>query len=199
MQPQVPQQHSGVAKNIEEQITCNSVQQAETLYQQAAERLLHINLWHKWCNINGAVFTLKQADGTDAPNGKAAEGLWISIDIPGPGTITGSGLDWVYIDKVNQSTHGGEAITQMVVHPSSPPNPAEQDTAHFLSSESSSTFVVSQKGQLVTAAIYGRNEQLNTDTPNVIDKVRNALVYLGAVAGLSDVQWKSLAKGLLQH
>ena len=199
MQPQVPQQHSGVAKHIEEQIDCASVQQAEALYQQAAQRLLHVSQWHKWCDIPGAVFSVKQADGTNAPDGQAVKGLWISIDIPGPGTVTGKGLDWVHIDKVNQHAHGDEAITQIVVHPSSPPNPTKHDTAHFLSSESSSTFVVTQKGKLVTATIYGRNEQPNTATDNIIDKVRNTLVYLGAVAGLSDVQWKSLAKGLLQH
>ena len=49
----------------------------------------------------------------------------------------------------------------------------------------------------VKAAVYGRNEVPNTSTSNVIDKVRNVVVAMTATLGFSNVQWKSLVKGLV--
>jgi hypothetical protein len=49
----------------------------------------------------------------------------------------------------------------------------------------------------VTAEVHGRNEVPNTETDKTVDKVRNAVVGLGAITAFSAPQWKSLVKGLL--
>jgi hypothetical protein len=68
----------------------------------------------------------------------------------------------------------------------------------FFNDRSTSSFVLERDGNKVTAAVYGRNEIPNTETSNVIDKVRNVVVGTSAIAGLADIQWKNLVKGLLE-
>ena len=50
----------------------------------------------------------------------------------------------------------------------------------------------------MTFSYHGRNEVPNTSAVKVLDKLRNAVVALGAQAGLSEVFWKKLARGMLQ-
>jgi hypothetical protein len=47
--------------------------------------------------------------------------------------------------------------------------------------------------------VYGRNEKPNLNTKAVIDKLRNAIVGVTAIAGLNKPQWKSLVMGLLSE
>jgi len=78
------------------------------------------------------------------------------------------------------------------------PATADKDVAHFFSDESTSNFAVIRDKKLLTAAVFGRNEVPNTEyTGNILDKISHTLVGIGAVAGFSDSQWKSLVKGIL--
>ncbi len=52
---------------------------------------------------------------------------------------------------------------------------------------------------VVSAEVHGRNEMLNTEANNLLDKNRNALAGAAAIAGVSKFQWKSLTKGLIDY
>ena len=54
-----------------------------------------------------------------------------------------------------------------------------------------------RKAGTVTAHYKGRNESPNTDELALTDKVRNVVVAGGALAGVSELQWRALLKGLL--
>lgn len=58
--------------------------------------------------------------------------------------------------------------------------------------------MVSHEGNTVRAAVYGRNEVPNTGAEKAVDKARNAMVALSAMAGVSKLQWKLLVKGLVE-
>jgi hypothetical protein len=45
--------------------------------------------------------------------------------------------------------------------------------------------------------VHGRNENPNTTTKDAIDKLRNFSISIGAMFGFSIIQWKKLAKGIL--
>jgi hypothetical protein len=53
-------------------------------------------------------------------------------------------------------------------------------TAHFFTSDATSTYIIQRDGLTVRALYHGRNEVPNTAAPKVTDKVRNALVAAGA-------------------
>ena len=81
---------------------------------------------------------------------------------------------------------------------SSNPNNDKTDTAHFFKKEATSTFIIKQEDNVVTASYYGRNEVPNVENVSMLDKVRNTAVATGAAIGLSELQWNALIKGFLQ-
>lgn len=193
----IAEQQEGVQKNIESTVEVASDNEAVKLYNELKKRLLDINSWDKICGKPSAVFKLTDGEG-ETIHASPSIGNYIKIDIPGPGTIAGKGYDWVHVERLEEQNVGHEEVVfMMTVRPSNNPISKDDNVAHFFSDKATSNFVVSRKGNRITAAVYGRNEKPNIETTNLIDKARNAVVGTTASAGLSDPQWKALVDGIL--
>lgn len=127
------------------------------------------------------------------------EGDYFLINIPGRGLLSGGGYDCVQVVKITESKKSGKDETGITVKPVSNPKNSDPDTAHFFTDDASSTFIVRREGNTIYAEVHGRNERANTNSENIIDKARNLIVATGAMLGLSEVQWKSLTKVLLNN
>lgn len=190
----IPSQYEGSESNTEETVTLATETEAQRLYETAKQRLLNVNDWGKFCSAD---FRLADVEGNEVQR-IAQQHDHFKIDIPGPGTLTGKGYDWVKIESIEeQSLNKGEAALVIRVRPATNPKGGGDDVAHFFRDDATSNFVVRLKGKEVTAAVYGRNEVPNTKAENAVDKARNAMVALFAVAGVSTLQWKSLVKGMV--
>lgn len=194
----VPDNHSGASSDNEFSIQKPDSASAQQLFQVAKSRLLNVNEWHQLSGVASANFQLTDETGIEI-NRSAKLGDHFKIDIPGPGTITGKGNDWVQIEAIEESSEGDCEVIAMRVRPTSNPQSSKEDVAHFFSEEASSTFSVTRKGNTVTAAVHGRNEKPNLKADSLLDKVRNAVVGTSAIAGMNKPQWKSLVKGLLSE
>lgn len=195
----IPSQHAGAESNTEETVTLSGKAEAQQLYEVAKKRLLNVNDWEIICGAGSANFQLTDLEGNDVQR-NAQPHDHFKIDIPGPGTVTGEGYDWVKIESVEeQPLHNGEAAVVIRVRPATNPKGGGNDVAHFFRDDATSNFVVRLQGSMVTAAVYGRNEMPNTKAENPVDKARNTMVALSAVAGISKLQWKSLVKGLIKQ
>ena len=75
--------------------------------------------------------------------------------------------------------------------------PGGDHTAHFFSSGSSSSFLLTRDGHIVTAEYFGHNELPNTDTQGMKEAIRNVAVATGAIMGISETLWAPLMEGLL--
>ena len=78
------------------------------------------------------------------------------------------------------------------------PQTSNPNVAHFFAEGSTSTFTITREGNTVTAAIYDRNIEANEETKEPLDKLRNAVVGLGAKHGFSKLQWQALVKAFLK-
>jgi hypothetical protein len=194
----VPLQHEGTKKDIEHIVTTQNINDARKLFDIARNRLLNINQWDELCGHPSATFRLTDQDGKEI-NRKAEKGDYFKIDLPAPPSTEGKGNDWVYIEAIEEisDSDGIKESIAIRVRPAANPKDKGENVAHFFKEESTSSFVVKRQATEVKAAVYGRNEVPNTSTSNVIDKVRNVIVALTAILGFSNVQWKSLVKGLL--
>lgn len=192
----LPAQQQGAEKNIEELVETSNEDEAKQLYTASKKRLLNVNNWNKICGKLSAVFELTNSEGHQLKSNPVV-GNYFKIDIPGPGTVSGKGYDWVRVEAVEEKNNEDEESILIRVRPSDNPTTADDDVAHFFSDKATSNFFVSRKNNVVTAAVYGRNEVANTSTSNAVDKARNAVVGTSAKAGLSDPQWKALVKGVL--
>ena len=189
----IPEQEEGVQSNTESDAVFESEPEAIRFYQVVRERLLDVNQWNKWAGAATARFQLIDAEGRKV-NRPAQQGDYFQIDIPGPDGEEG---DWVRIEAIEERTEPDCQMTAIRVRPAENPLSAKGETAHFFGEEATSTFVAKQQGGKVTAAVYGRNEKPNTERESLGDKIRNAVIALGAMVGFSKLQWKSLVTGLV--
>ena len=194
----VPPQHEGGKKDIEHTVTAIDNDDARKLFVIARNRLLDVNRWHELVGALSAKFILTDANGSEVHR-TAEIGDYFKIDVPGPGSSDGKGFDWVFIEAIEDKSDstGPYESTAMRVRPSVNPTEKGENVAHFFKDSATSSFVVERHEKTVTACVLGRNEVPNTETSNLVDKVRNTLVGTTAIAGIANIQWGSLAKGLI--
>ncbi len=194
----LPPQEEGAGTNIEATEELKRIEEARELFTAAKKRLLNVNQWDKVCGKMSAVFKLTDEKGNEI-EGPPKVGNHFKIDIPGPGTASGDGYDWVRVEAVEENQDDKDDTESILIRVRPADNPTNNDNnvAHFFSGKATSNFVVSREKNTVTAAVYGRNEVPNTSTDKPLDKTRNAVVGTTAIAGFSNPQWKSLANGIL--
>jgi len=217
----LPVQQRGAANITSAQVVAANEKDARFIFERAAERLQDVNQWSEHC---GSLTSFQLIDEDGEPlQGSANEGDFIRIDLPGPGGREGEGYDWVRIEKIGVVATAAAGVSGSRVSPAfdgvteelnlqdativllqvrpsvNPCNKPSTTIAHFLESSATSTFLIERQGTTITAAIYGRNEVPNTQSPpSAIDKWRNAVVGAMGAIGLSKLQWKALAQGLLE-
>jgi hypothetical protein len=195
----IPSQHTGDRSDIAEHIQTSTPRQAHSTFVEAARRLLNINEWRDLSGPLSASFILTDSKG-DKLDRAPKPGDFIRINIPGPGTATGEGYDWVRVETIDDKTNpdGKEESLVMQVRPVASPVNNEKDVAHFFDDTATSTFMIERKEMVVTASVHGRNEQPNKDVERPVDKIRNTVVAKVATEGVSARQWTMLTKGILK-
>jgi len=197
MSTAVPEQNEGGKMDITANITLDSTENARAFYQLAKQRLLAVYNWYEVCAVPVSTFMLTDPQGNEVKR-SVQEGDYLKIDIPGPGTSTGDGFDWVRVENLQEESLNQTDTISMTVRPAANPLNENDDTAHFFKDTATSTFQVKRIGNEVYAEVHGRNELANTETDRMTDNIRNILVGWSAKIGLSAPQWKSLVTGLVK-
>ena len=197
MEGHIPQQQEGSKMDIYAHKDFNNTAAAKACYAQAKTKLMEVYRWYEVCEVPVSTFMLTDTAGNEVKRW-AQEGDYLKIDIPGPGTSTGDGYDWVKVESILEESTPDTDVISMTVRPAANPQHVDDDTAHFFQDSATSTFQVKRVGTTLHAEVHGRNEQPNTATDQVLDNVRNTLVGWSAKLGLSFPQWKSLVSGLVE-
>lgn len=192
--PGVPRQKSGGFHDTE------SIKQFKTIevhakFEILKKRFFSINEWKNYCGKGSSEF--KHFSESGQPVDRIPEkGDFVRIGIPGPGTKEADGYDWVEIINIAHRDTGNHESYLVSCRPSKAPNKSMRHIAHFYSDSSTSNFMIIKEGNVLKAGIYGRNEKPNFNAA-FIDKIRNCMIALGGIFGISKIQWKVLAEGLL--
>jgi hypothetical protein len=193
----IPRQHKGARSDVKHIKRFSNEEQAIDFFPLAKKRLLHVSQWGKLCKGLSASFTLTDIDGNEV-NRAARVNDHFKIAIPGPGSKTGDGYDWVKIQAItNSETAHHEEQLSMTVSPAPNPQNKDPEAAHFFKEGATSTFMVIRRYNEIRAEVHGRNELPNTHPRRFFDRLRNILVALLAMLGLSSTQWKKLTRGLV--
>jgi len=193
----IPANTEGKELTAEATVTLSSATEAATLYKTARERLLYV---HNWGNLAGALsadFQLTDESGKEADR-LAKKGDHFRVDVPGPGSRAGGGYDWARVEEVKEVNQAGVDSIAILVRPAANPQTDNPNVAHFFSEKSTSTFVVTREGNIVTASVYDRNIEANEETKEPLDKLRNAVVGLGGKHGIAKLQWQSLVEAFIK-
>jgi len=189
----IPEHNGGTQTNTESSVHLSSEAEAKKFFTEAKHRLLNINNWHQYAGRASAEFQLTDHFGKSVTR-LPQKGDHFKIDIPGPGTVTGEGHDWVQVEAIEED----DVSIGIRVRPVSNPTNERKDVAHFFTGDATSTFIVKREGEKIIAGVYGRNEKPNTNSETLKDKIRNAAIATGAISGFSKLQWKSLVNGLIK-
>ncbi|MCP9751611.1 hypothetical protein [Ferruginibacter sp. HRS2-29] len=193
----IPEKVSGKHLDLHAEVSRTTAVEAADLFQNARMRLLLPSLWHTLAGSLSAVFALATPGNTDGGRTVKLHD-YVTIDIPGPGNSLGDGFDWTQVTALAEDVlAGAQKSVALTLTACANPLNIVQDTAHFFDNSSSSSFVLYLSGCNVGIDYYGRNEQPNRHTISIADNMRNALVATGAAAGLSELQWSSLIRGIL--
>jgi hypothetical protein len=194
----IPENKEGRAITAEAKEIFSDKDEARRFYQTARQRLLFVHNWGRITGSLSADFQLTDDQGKEVDR-PAQTGDHFRIDITGPGSKAGDGYDWAKVEDIKEVSQADIDSIAILVRPAANPTNENPNVAHFFSEESTSTFVVTREGNHVTASIYDRNIQANEETKEPLDKVRNAVVGLGAKHGVSKLQWQALADALLKR
>jgi len=194
----VPSQYTGKEIAAESTVELFNENEASAFYEIVKQRLLHVNNWHQLAGLISAKFKLIDGAGNEVDRSVQLGDLF-KIDIPGPGSSEGDGYDWVAIEELKEHSTEGIQSIGFRVRPTNNPYGKKNETAHFYSDESTSTFIVIREGNIITATIIDRNIKPNTHAGSITDKVRDTAVGIGAMGIFSKIQWQSLAEGLVKN
>ncbi len=193
----IPQQQTGKAIDAASSIELTDENDAKSFFIKVKDRLQNVNQWKKYAGSISADFQLVDNHGR-AVERKAKEGDYFKIDIPGPGTKSGDGYDWVKIEEVvTTALTNGESFG-FRVRPAENPQSGNSEVAHFYSPESTSSFIVERNKNKITISIHDRNTKPNANADG-FEKIRDTLVGTAGVVTFSKIQWKNLAEGILNH
>lgn len=191
----IPDQNSGGSTDTSSVRDFLSEKEAKDHFNIVKERLFNVNQWHSHAGAATAEFKLFDADGNEADR-QIMKWDYFQIDIPGPGSVSGNGYDWVQVENIEEENSREEECITITVRPCPNPLNPDPDVAHFFEDSATSSFVIMRNGKSVSAEVHGRNEKPNTKVEKIIDKVRNATIAATAISGFSSVQWKALVEGL---
>ena len=172
--------------------------EASVFYREAKKRLFFVDHWHNIAGWLSADFQLTDDQGNEV-NRSAQKGDHFRIDITGPGSRAGEGYDWARIEEIKEINTEDVDSVAILVRPASNPTTSNSTVAHFFAEKSTSTFVVTRERNKVVASIYDRNIEANEETKEPLDKVRNAVVGLGAKHGFSKAQWQALVNAFVKN
>lgn len=199
-EPLVPRQRKGSQTGASFTVKKRSVKQARALFDDARQRLMNINAWYDLCGEKGAEFYLTDASGRSVNVAHPEVGYLIRIRLPGPKNEQGHGFDWVRIEQFvdRKDVETDEETFGFRVRPVSNPLDPSSESAHFYTSDATSTFLVVRSGKTVCAMELGRNEKPNPKAGKLRNRIRNVVVAIGAKLGLAVPQWKRLMKGIVK-
>jgi hypothetical protein len=193
----IPKQQTGKAIDAESEVELKQENEAQAFFYEVKNRLQNVNQWKDYAGNLSATFHLVDTSGMEVKR-TVQKGDYFKIDIPGPGTTSGDGYDWVHVEEIENSTTPDGERFGFRVRPTDNPQSNKQDVAHFYSEESTSSFIIERKGNKITASIHDRNTKPNADAESIADKIRDTVVGAAGVAAFSKVQWKKLTDGLLK-
>jgi hypothetical protein len=190
----IPEQVRGKQLDLLETKDFPDRSSAEKAFRIVCDLLLHPALWKELSGEASASFiVMAEKEKIDRP---LQTGDVLRIDIPGPGTDTGDGYDWVRVTLITSDLDNDIWEMGIRLEPTSNPDSKDTTAAHFFKAGSSSTLQIVLKDKTIEIHYQGRNEVINNETGKLADDVRNTVVGAGAKAGLSRMQWKSLLEGL---
>jgi len=186
----IPAQHQGLEKNLAYTFVCDSVEEAEDCFVDAKERLLDVNSWNKYSQINDIEFRLQDAHGREAHrHARRGDHIRLAAATLSVGRV--EEFDWVAIEAIEYDDYPDQGMETfgMRLHPcATPAGNLGPNAPYSLTDNATSTLVIQRRGRKLSATYHGRNEPIQATTGSPADD--------HCWLGLSELQWANLVTGI---
>src|SRR6476646_1484964 len=138
----IPEQKEGKHNDLSESRSFPSNAAAADFFDLVASRLLQPGRWSALAGSGSAIFELVDQRGTPLAR-VPQKGDYLRIDLPGPGSVSGEGYDWVRVDEIERkgdAASPGSLLAMRVVACGNPTSTKQDAAAHFFQEGASSTF-----------------------------------------------------------
>src|SRR5688572_33488230 len=106
----IPPQQTGKAIDAESTVELNEEREAQAFFSEVKNKLQNVNHWKDYAKNISAEFQLVDQSGSEVKR-SVQKGDYFKIDIPGPGTTSGEGYDWLQVKEIEYTkTTEGERI-----------------------------------------------------------------------------------------
>ena len=198
MYPNIPAQLKGGSHNIVSMQCANTVDIAKRCFDELLLRLKSVNEWNSLSEKINAKFFLLDSKTVETTS-ELKVGNFIKIDIPGPGSPSGSGYDWTEIIEIQNGLENDNApFFAFTIRPCPAPDSDKETVSHFYNQESTNTFIVRRLGTCIYAEVLGRNQIENTTDGPFLDIIRNKAIAIGSKIGFGSLNWMGFTQGLLE-
>lgn len=185
--------------NISVASHCNSVEIASQLFYKLAALLEDVNYWQpKALGHLSAYYQLYRHKYQTKGHTAAGSGDFIQVRFPILQAFRKKG-DWVYIQKIKKEFYENEKFYEIKLRPCpSPLHSDSKETAHFFTAAAANRIGVYQLKNHCFIHISSSDVHINMQADSGIRRLENFLIGAIGKAGLSDLQWKLLADGLMK-
>jgi hypothetical protein len=197
MNTKIPDQVEGGFSDTFSEEVFETISEVFFHFGNVKKRFFDVNSWYVFTEKKGAEFFLCNSDG-DIIFTKPIVGNYIKIKIPLLYNPTGKLFDWVKIELIEEEKTENREIIYIRARPSEDPQKKDGKIAHFFKNKATSNFLIKREGNKITAEVHGRNEIPNTEDLTLLEKTRNFLVSINAIAIGSKIEWKSLTQALVK-
>lgn len=145
----IPEQYTGKDIVTTSSVSFKDKERAAVCYIETKKRLLNVNKWHFIAGfVSGRFYVV--TPGVEVLSRLVEKNDFLKIDIPGSGSSAGDGYDWVEVEELKENHTGAMQSIGFCVRPSQNPAGRRSKTAHFYTSEATSTFIVTREYRKVT-------------------------------------------------
>lgn len=193
--PLVPENEKGNKKDLSFEISTSTTVEAEDWFIEAKVKLLDIGGWNEWSKDLKVNFSLTNATGNIIRR-PARKANYIRLEMPDQAP---NNYDWEYIEAIEYDDYPDEEreTIAMRVRTSVSPVAFQKGITYTFNDDATTTFVIERIGTKITAHYHRRNEIPDTNK-DIIDSVKNISISVGAWSSVTDTEWKSLLKGILE-
>lgn len=166
----IPKQVVGKSLDFSQELFYSNESLAHEKYRTVMNRLLEVNHWKKMAEGLSADFKIVN-EQNEIQKRKVRINDYIRLDIPGPGLPSSHGYDWVKVIILDEYDSDIQHKTFIALQPCSDPNNSTDDIAHFFKKMASTNIIIKQEGNKVTIQYAGRNEVINLDNKQKLDRL----------------------------
>ena len=129
--PATPAHTKGKFVDAEHAVEEPTLEEAIVTYNRACARMLNPPVWEQLTAGKNVSFKLA-TENEDEVQRLAKEGDYFKIDLPGPGSASGQGYDWVIVEPIEENTSPeADDSLAMRLRACSNPHTEAESVAHF--------------------------------------------------------------------